>query len=90
MSWKRFAVAVALALSVAATPIADAAARPWHHHGPGIWPFVAGAAVRGTAAALTAPYWAPPYYYPPPVYYAPPPPPVVYYYPTYRAAYRYW
>ena len=100
MYWKRIALAIALAGSLAAMPLADAAARPWHrhhwhhhHHGPGIWPFVAGAAVLGTAAALAAPRWAPypyPYYgyYAPPAFYAPPPAPV-YYYPTYNVVYRY-
>lgn len=91
MYWKRFALALALAATLAAAPFSAAQAqwRHWHHRGPGIWPFVAGAAVLGTAAALTAPYWARPYYYPPPVYYAPPPP-AVYYYPGYSVAYRYW
>jgi hypothetical protein len=97
MYWKRIAVALALAGSLATMPLADAAARPWHrhhwhhhHHGPGIWPFVTGAALLGTAAALTAPRWAPypyPYpYYSPPAYYAPAP---VYYYPAYNLAYPY-
>jgi hypothetical protein len=93
MFWKRVALAAALAGTLAAAPFSGAQAqwrRHWHH-GPGVWPFVAGAAVLGTAAALTAPYWARPYYYPPPpVYYAPPPPPAVYYYPGYSVGYRYW
>ena len=92
MFWKRIALAAALSGTLAAAPLSGAQAqwrRGWHH-GPGVWPFVAGAAVLGTAAALSAPYWARPYYYyPPPVYYAPPPPPV-YYYPGYVVGYRYW
>jgi hypothetical protein len=70
---------------LASAPITPAFA--WRHHGgPWFWPFAAGAAVVGTAAAIaTAPlavvapprypgYAYPGYAYPPaPYYYGPPP-----------------
>jgi hypothetical protein len=87
IDWKRIGLSAALVAALAAVPLgAGAQARPWHR-GPGFWPFWAGAAVVGTAAAVaTAPLRAWPYYYypPAPYYYAPPPPPPTYYYPYYR------
>jgi hypothetical protein len=78
MNWKRTAISMALVAGLAAMPLSSAFA--YRHHGfPLFWPFVAGAAVVGTAAAIaTAPVravvGAPGYYYPPPTpYYAPPP-----------------
>src|SRR5829696_4066127 len=53
IDWKRFVLAGAIAATLAAAPFADADAR---RRGPWVWPFVAGAAVVGTAAAIaTAP-----------------------------------
>lgn len=85
--WKRMALAAALIASLAALPFSSADAYWRHRGGPWFWPFAAGAAVVGTAAAVaTAPfrypyyYGAPAYYYPPaPAYYYPPA-----YYPYYR------
>ncbi|HTV87596.1 MAG TPA: hypothetical protein VME41_01140 [Stellaceae bacterium] len=88
MMWKRITLSAAVAATLALAPLAGAQARPWGWHGRGwgFWPFWAGAAVAGTAAAVaTAPLWAYPryYYYPPAAYY--PPPPAYYgYYPYYR------
>jgi hypothetical protein len=86
MMWKRVSLGVALAAGLALTPLAGAQARGWGwHHGPGFWPFWAGAAVVGAA---TAPLWAwPRYYYPPSAYYYYPPAPA-YYTPGYYAYYR--
>lgn len=88
MMWKRVSLGVALAAGLALAPFFGAQARGWHH-GHGVWPFWAGAAVVGTAAAVaTAPLWAwPHYYYPPAAYYYPPAP--AYYAPGYYAYYRY-
>jgi len=91
MQWKRIALSATLVAALAALPFSTAQA--YRHRGfPLFWPFVAGAAVVGTAAAIaTAPlravaaapyYYGPPpapYYYPPPAYYAP-----GYYAPYYR------
>jgi hypothetical protein len=88
MVWKRVSLAAAVAAGLALAPLAGAQARGWHR-GPGFWPFWAGAAVVGTAAAVaTAPLWAYPryYYYPPAAYYYPPP---AYYAPGYYPYYRY-
>jgi hypothetical protein len=95
MNWKRIALTTAVAGTLAAAPFADADAR--HRRGgpgPGIVPFIAGAAVLGTAAALaTAPryYYPPPAYYPSPAYYPPPAPyyhaPAYYSWPGYYRPY---
>jgi hypothetical protein len=77
MDWKRIALGGVIAATLAAAPFADADARRWRRGGPLVWPFVAGAAVVGTAAAvataplraLAPPYY--PYYYGAPAYYAP-------------------
>ena len=74
MRWNRIALSAALVASLATLPLSSADAHYWRH-GPGFWPFFAGAAVVGTAAAIaTAPLRAPYYYYPPPpaAYYPPP------------------
>lgn len=91
MMWKRLSLGAALAAGLALAPLSGAQARYWHHGG-GFWPFWAGAALVGTAAAVvTAPLWAgyPHYYYPPAAYYYPPPPPPAYYAPGYYPYYRY-
>jgi hypothetical protein len=80
MFWKRTAISALVVAAIAAAPLSSAEA---HRHGfPLFWPFVAGAAVVGTAAAVaTAPFRAiaSPYYYaPPPAYYYPPPAPAYY------------
>jgi len=96
MRWKQIALSAALVAALATLPFSAADA----HRGRGFplfWPFVAGAAVVGTAAAIaTAPiravaaapyYYGPPpapYYAPPPAYYAPPP---AYYGPGYYSPY---
>src|SRR5579884_536879 len=86
MEWKRTALSAALIAALAAAPLTAAEAH--RHHGfPLFWPFVAGAAVVGTAAAIaTAPLRAvaypPGYYYAPPAYYPPAP---AYYGPGYYA-----
>jgi len=88
MMWKRVSLGVALAAGLALAPLVGAQARGWHR-GPVFWPFWAGAAVVGTAAAVaTAPLWAAGryYYYPPAAYYYPPP---AYYAPGYYPYYRY-
>ncbi len=88
MDWKRSALFAAIVATLAAAPFADAEAR--RRHNPLFWPFVAGAAVVGTAATIaTAPLRAvaPPYYYPnyySSYYYAPP---AAYYAPNYSAGY---
>ena len=84
MRWNRIALSAALVAALATLPFSSADARPWHR-GPVFWPFLAGAAVVGTAAAIaTAPFRAPYYYYPPPApYYAPP---AAYYAPGYYGA----
>ncbi len=88
MPWKRIALSAALVAALAALPFS--AAQAYHHRGfPLFWPFVAGAAVVGTAAAIAAAPLravAPPYYYPAPPapYYAPPP---AYYAPGYYPPY---
>ncbi len=85
MRWNRIALSAALVAALAILPFSAADAHRWHG-GPLFWPFVAGAAVVGTAAAIaTAPLRAvaaPYYYYPPPPapYY---PPPAAYYAPGY-------
>jgi hypothetical protein len=85
MHWKRITLSAALVAALATLPFSNADAHRWRG-GPLFWPFVAGAAVVGTAAAIaTAPLRAaaaPYYYYPPPPapYYAPPP---AYYAPGY-------
>ena len=76
MNWKQTGLSAAIVATVVAAPFADADAH--RRRGPGIWPFVAGAAVLGTAAAIATaplravapPYYYSPYYYPP-GYYAP-------------------
>jgi hypothetical protein len=90
MQWKRIALSAALVAALAAEPFSTAHAYR-HRVFPLFWPFVAGAAVVGTAAAIAtaplraiaaAPYYGgppAPYYYPPPAYYAP-----RYYTPYYR------
>lgn len=93
MEWKRMAVSAALVLGVALLPLSRAEAHRHHHGFPLLLPFVAGAAVVGTAAAIaTAPFRAvapapyyPAYYYGPPAapYYAPAP---AYYAPGYYYA----
>jgi len=79
MLWKRIAISVVAVAALVATPLSSAQA---HRHGfPLFWPFFAGAAVVGTAAAIaTAPFRAvaSPYYYGPPAAYYPPPPPAYY------------
>jgi hypothetical protein len=68
MNWKRTAIAAALIVAIATLPFSTAEAH-WRRGFPLFWPFVAGAAVVGTAAAIaTAPIraLAPPYYYGPP------------------------
>jgi hypothetical protein len=87
MDWKRIALATAVIAGLATLPFHSADAY-WRHRGPFFWPFWAGAAVVGTAAAVaTAPLRAiaPPYYYgqPAPYYYAPP----AYYAPGYYPYY---
>jgi len=80
MFWNRIALSAALVAALAILPFSSADAHYWHR-GPVFWPFVAGAAVVGTAAAIaTAPLRAAPYYYPPAPYYAPP---AAYYAPGY-------
>ncbi len=79
MQWKATAMAVALAAATVAVPLSSAQA--YWRRGPIFWPFAAGAAIVGTAAAIATlplravagPYPYPPaYYYPPaPYYYAP-------------------
>jgi hypothetical protein len=90
MRWKQITLSAALVAAIATLPFSAADA----HRGRGFplfWPFVAGAAVVGTAAAIaTAPIRAvaaAPYYYgpPPALYYAPPPAP--YYAPGYYSPY---
>ena len=88
MNWKRTALSATLVAALAALPFSAAEAH-WRHHGfPLFWPFAAGAAVVGTAAAIaTAPLRAAPYYYAPPApYYYPPAPYYAsgYYAPYYR------
>ena len=91
MNWKRIGLSVALVAALAALPLSRAEAR-WHHGFPLFWPFFAGAAVVGTAAAIaTAPLRAAaygPYYYAP-YYYAPPPAPYYPPSPYYGAPYYY-
>lgn len=84
VNWKKIALSAALVASVAALPFSSANAY-WRHRGPWVWPFVAGAAVVGTAAAVATAPFRYPYYYGTP-YYAPPPPPA-YYPPTYYPYY---
>lgn len=58
MQWKRTAIAAALVAGVAALPVSSAQAH-WRgdDDGPGMWPFLAGAAIIGSVAALaSAPY----------------------------------
>lgn len=84
--WKRVAVALALVVGLASLPFSSADAY-WRHRGPFFWPFAAGAAVVGTAAAVATAPFRYPYYYGSPYYYAPPPvyyPPAYSYYPYYR------
>lgn len=76
------AVAAIVGFAVVSAPTAPALAWRHHHGGPWFWPFAAGAAVLGTAAAIaTAPFAAvapppPAYGYAPPPYgYGPPPSP---------------
>jgi hypothetical protein len=88
MDWKRITLAAMLVAALAALPFSSAEAYWRHRGGPGFWPFWAGAALVGTAAAVaTAPLRAWPYYYypPAPYYYAPPP---AYYAPSYYPYYR--
>jgi hypothetical protein len=85
MDWKRIAASGAIVAAFAALPLSGAEARCWRGN-PFCWPFIAGAAVVGTAAAVATaplravahPYYYRPYagypygYYPPaPAYYAP-------------------
>ena len=56
MLWKQTALSAALAAGLAAAPLSHAEA---HRHFPLFWPFAAGAAVVGAAAAVaTAPFRA--------------------------------
>jgi hypothetical protein len=73
MRWNRIALSAALVAALATLPFSNADAHRWHG-GPVFWPFVAGAAIVGTAAAIaTAPLRAAYYYGPPPAPYYPPP-----------------
>lgn len=92
MRWKQMTLSAALVAALGTLPFSAADAHRDREF-PLFWPFVAGAAIVGTAAAIaTAPvravaaapyYYGPPpapyYYAPRPVYYAP-----GYYYPYYR------
>jgi len=65
MDWKRITLSTLVVAAVATAPFASADAH--RRRNPLLWPFVAGAAVVGTAAAVaTAPLRAvaPPYYSP--------------------------
>jgi hypothetical protein len=70
MNWKRITLSAALVAALALLPFSGAQAH-WRHGGwPAFWPFVAGAAVVGTAAAIaTAPLREAYYYAPPAPYY---------------------
>lgn len=78
-------LSTAVAFALVASPLSSASAHD-HHHGP-VFFGLAGAAVVGAAALLTAPFviatapFRAPVYAPPPAYYPPPAPAPAYYAP---------